>query len=52
LRQGWDPAEFVGFRMQVHYPIWKGTYCLRLDSSAMPHPLPEQRGVEPALRIV
>jgi hypothetical protein len=37
-RQGWDPAEFVGFRLQVHYPIWKGTYCLRLDFSGMPHP--------------
>lgn len=37
-RQQWDPADFVGFRLQVHYPIWKGTYCLRLDFSGMPHP--------------
>lgn len=37
-RQGWDSAEFVGFRMQVHYPIWKGTYCLRLDFSGMAPP--------------
>ncbi|MCA8979388.1 MAG: hypothetical protein KDC14_05140 [Planctomycetes bacterium] len=37
-RQSWDPADFVGFRLQVHYPIWKGTYCLRLDFSGMQHP--------------
>ena len=37
-RQGWDPTEFVGFRVQVQYPIWKGTYCVRLDFSGMPHP--------------
>ncbi len=37
-RQSWDSGEFVGFRMQVHYPIWKGTYCLRLDFSGIAHP--------------
>jgi len=37
-RQGWDSADFVGFRIQVAYPIWKGTYCLRLDFSGLTAP--------------
>ncbi len=27
----WDPDEFVGFRCEVAYPIWRGGYCVRFE---------------------
>ncbi|MDF1809593.1 MAG: hypothetical protein P1U42_07855 [Phycisphaerales bacterium] len=27
-RVGWDPYEFVGFRCEVIYPIWRAGYCM------------------------
>lgn len=30
-RVGWDPAEFVGFRCEVEYPIWRAGYCMAFD---------------------
>jgi len=27
-RVGWDAAEFVGFRCEVAYPIWRAGYCM------------------------
>lgn len=27
-RVGWDPDEFVGFRCEVAYPVWRGGYCM------------------------
>lgn len=27
-RLGWDPSEFVGFRCEVVYPIWRAGYCM------------------------
>lgn len=27
-RIGWDPSEFVGFRCEVRYPIWRAGYCM------------------------
>lgn len=27
-RLGWDPGEFVGFRCEVLYPIWRAGYCM------------------------
>jgi hypothetical protein len=30
---GWDPAEFVGFRIAVEYPVWNAEYLLSLDFS-------------------
>jgi hypothetical protein len=28
---GWDPAEFVGFRIAVEHPVWNAEYLLSLD---------------------
>ena len=28
---GWDAAEFVGYRCDVAYPIWRGAYCMLFD---------------------
>ncbi|MEZ6318902.1 MAG: hypothetical protein R3B49_09145 [Phycisphaerales bacterium] len=28
---GWGAGEFVGFRVEVRYPIWRVGYCLRLE---------------------
>jgi len=30
-RVGWDPKEFVGFRCEVEYPIWRAGYCMAFD---------------------
>ena len=27
-RVDWDPSEFVGFRCEVVYPIWRAGYCM------------------------
>lgn len=27
-RLGWDPSEFVGFRCEVLYPVWRAGYCM------------------------
>lgn len=27
-RVGWDPGQFVGFRCEVVYPIWRAGYCM------------------------
>jgi|GEM_PF-504340 len=27
-RVGWDPQEFVGFRCEVMFPIWRAGYCM------------------------
>lgn len=27
-RVGWEPSEFVGFRCEVAYPVWRGGYCM------------------------
>lgn len=27
----WDPDEFVGFRCEVRYPIWRAGYCMAFD---------------------
>jgi hypothetical protein len=27
-RVGWDSTEFVGFRCEVNYPIWRAGYCM------------------------
>ncbi len=28
---GWNPAEFVGFRCETSYPIWRAGYCMIFD---------------------
>ena len=30
-RAGWDPTEFVGYRCDVEYPIWRAGYCMLFD---------------------
>ncbi|GAB4385545.1 MAG: hypothetical protein Kow0022_11820 [Phycisphaerales bacterium] len=30
-RVGWDPREFVGFRCEVEYPVWRAGYCMVFD---------------------
>jgi hypothetical protein len=30
-RLGWDPAHFIGYRIDVTYPIWQSAYCLLFD---------------------
>lgn len=32
-RLDWDLSEMVGHRIAVDYPLWRGAYCLSLDSS-------------------
>jgi hypothetical protein len=38
---GWDPAEFVGYRCDVAYPIWRAAYCVLFDftGNELPHPI-------------
>lgn len=28
---GWDPEQFVGFRCEVIYPIWRAGYCMGFE---------------------
>lgn len=28
---GWNPAEFVGYRCDLLYPIWRAAYCMIFD---------------------
>lgn len=28
---GWDPEEFVGFRCEVIYPVWRAGYCMAFE---------------------
>ncbi len=30
-RSGWNPDEFVGYRYEVEYPIWRAGYCMAFD---------------------
>jgi len=33
---GWDPAEFVGYRCEVEYPLWRCSYHFLFDFTAGP----------------
>lgn len=33
----WDPEEFVGFRCEVVYPIWRAGYCMGMEYLGQPH---------------
>lgn len=33
-RVGWDAAEFVGFRCETEFPVWRGGYCMSFDFAA------------------
>ncbi len=28
---GWEPEEFIGYRCEVDYPIWRAGYCMVFD---------------------
>lgn len=30
-QSGWDPEDFVGYRCDVPYPIWRAGYCMLFD---------------------
>lgn len=30
-RVGWDSAQFIGYRIEVTYPIWQAAYCMLFD---------------------
>jgi hypothetical protein len=32
-RVGWNMADFVGYRVEIEYPIWSGYYCNVFDYS-------------------
>ena len=31
---GWDPDQFVGYRCEIAYPIWRAGYCVWFDFSS------------------
>jgi hypothetical protein len=33
----WDPEDFVGFRCEVVYPIWRAGYCMGMEYLGHPH---------------
>lgn len=38
---GWDPAEFIGYRCDVAFPIWRAAYCMLFDftGNELPRPI-------------
>jgi len=30
-RLGWAASEFVGYRCEVEFPIWRAGYCMLFD---------------------
>lgn len=39
---GWDPNDFVGYRMEVNSPVWRAQYVMRFDFTG--NELPAQEG--------
>ncbi len=37
-RLGWDPTQFVGFRCEVLYPIWRAGYCMSFQPAQPTEP--------------
>jgi hypothetical protein len=33
----WNPEQFVGFRCEVVYPIWRAGYCMGMEYLGQPH---------------
>lgn len=42
----WNPAEFVGYRCDVAYPIWRAAYCMMFDFTGNELPRPIDTGDE------
>lgn len=38
---GWEPDEFVGYRVDVAYPVWRAAYCMLFDftGNELPRPI-------------
>lgn len=43
---GWEPDEFVGYRVDVAYPVWRGAYCMMFDftGNELPRPIRGDEG--------
>ena len=43
---GWDADEFVGYRVDVAYPVWRGAYCMLFDftGNELPRPIGTEEG--------
>lgn len=35
---GWNPDDFVGFRCEVRYPVWRAGYCMGFEYLGTPGP--------------
>ncbi|HYC99914.1 MAG TPA: hypothetical protein VEB22_01700, partial [Phycisphaerales bacterium] len=35
---GWDPDDFVGFRCELRYPVWRAGYCMGFEYLGQPGP--------------
>jgi hypothetical protein len=35
---GWEPDDFVGFRCEVRYPVWRAGYCMGFEYLGQPGP--------------
>ncbi|MDP1660312.1 MAG: hypothetical protein Q8L55_00205, partial [Phycisphaerales bacterium] len=35
---GWDAEDFVGFRCEVRYPVWRAGYCMGFEYLGVPGP--------------
>ncbi len=33
----WNPEDFVGFRCEVLYPVWRAGYCMGMEYLGQPH---------------
>ncbi|MFT3683966.1 MAG: hypothetical protein QM783_03390 [Phycisphaerales bacterium] len=38
---GWDAEDFVGFRCEVRYPVWRAGYCMGFEYLGQPVPKAE-----------
>lgn len=38
---GWDPDEFVGYRLEITYPVWRAGYFMTFDFTGNEMPRPE-----------
>lgn len=42
-RMVWPPSDFVGYRLEVEYPLWSGLYCVMFDYAGTPADDADQR---------
>jgi hypothetical protein len=39
-RVAWNPADFVGYRCELEYPLWRTGYCMAFDFTGTPEEAP------------